>query len=194
MFAAPRSMGGYEIDFVSLHLDLLLLKTVMKYLKHIVINDNVLPCNLYFVEYNIGFQLCNYFGISCNNNTPHASIPNAFYSNTLQLIRHHNLSLKELTEGSVNSIYRRIIHNLNRNMINFKSFRILSKVLPSYLQSFNYKVHFNLLPLKSMFREWQLDNDSCCYFCEIGPETINHLFGTCEKLRGLWGILRETHL
>ena len=192
-FGASRSMGGYELDYITLHLDLLLLKTVMKYLKYIVMNDEGLPSNLYFVEYNIGFQLCNHFSIPCNNSTPHAIVPNTFYNKSLQMIRHHNLTLKELTEGSVNSIYKRIIYDLNRTMINFKSFRILSKVLPSYLQTFNYKAHFNLLPLKSMFREWQLDNDSCCYFCEVGSETIYHILGTCEKLRGLWVILREAH-
>ena len=186
-------MGGYEIDYIVLHLELLLLKTVMRYLK-CLLNDEELPCNLYFVEYNIGFQVCNYFGISCNNSTLHAVIPNSFYSNILLLIRRYNITLKELSEGSVNSIYKRIIFDFNRCMINFKSFRILSKCLPSYLQSFNYKVHFNLLPLKSMFREWQLDNDSCCYFCGVGYETIHHLLGTCEKLRGLWVILNETHL
>ena len=66
-------------------------------------------------------------------------------------------------------------------------------MLPSYLQTFNYKTHFNLLPIKSMFREWYLDNDSCCYFCKVGYETINHFLGTCEKLKGLWVILREVH-
>ena len=190
---ASRSMGGYEVDFITLHLDLLLLKNVMKYLKHIVLYEEELPCNLYFVEFNIGLQLCTYFDILCNNNTPHAPRPNSFYSNTLQIIRHHNLTLKELTEGSVNSIYRRIIYDANRVRINFKSHRILSKVLPSYLQTFNYKAHFNLLPLKSMFREWQLDNDSCCYFCGVGYETVHHLFGSCEKLKGLWDVLRKVH-
>ena len=45
-----------------------------------------------------------------------------------------------------------------------------------------------------MFKEWRLDNDSCCYFCGVGPESIYHLFGTCEKLKGLWEILSEVHL
>ncbi len=45
-----------------------------------------------------------------------------------------------------------------------------------------------------MFKSWQLDNDSCCYFCAVGYESINHLFGSCEKLKGLWEILTETHL
>ena len=67
-------------------------------------------------------------------------------------------------------------------------------MLPSYLQTFNYKTHFNLLPIKSMFRDWQLDNDSCCYFCHVGYETTFHLFGTCERLKGLWVILRNVHL
>ena len=190
--SSSRSMGGCEVDHISLHLDMLLLKTVMKYLKCHV-NDEMLSANLFYVEYNVGLQLCNYFGIPFNNSTPHAAIPNAFYSNVLQIIHTFNITYKELTEGSINSIYKRIIYDSNRSMINFKSHRILSKVLPSYLQSFNYKAHFNLLPLKSMYREWQLDNDSCCYFCGVGYETIYHLLGTCEKLRGLWVILRETH-
>ena len=152
--------------------------------------DEELPCNLYFVEYNLGFQLSNYFNIPYNNNTSHAATPNECYSNIFQTIRHHHITLKELTEGSINSIYRRIIYDYNRTMINFKSYRILCKVLPSYLQSFNYKVHFNLLPVKSIFREWQLDNDSCCYFCKIGPETtpsfwnmrkIKRIVGTIER-------------
>ena len=44
-----------------------------------------------------------------------------------------------------------------------------------------------------MFREWQLDNDSCCYFCGVGYETVHHLFGSCEKLKGLWDVLRKVH-
>ena len=135
------------------------------------------------MEYNLGFQLCNYFNIPYNNRTPHAARPNIFYSNVFQIICRFNISYNELTEGSICSIYRKVIYDCNLHMINFKSHRILSKVLPSYLQTLNYKIHFNLLPLKSMYREWQLDNDSCCYFCGVGYETTHHMFGSCEKLR-----------
>ena len=80
-------------------------------------------------------------------------------------------------------------------MYNFKYYRLVPKYLPSYLSSFNYKLHFEFLPLKCMFKEWQLDNDSCCMFCEVCYETTFHLFGVCEKLKGLWTILlRETHV
>ena len=30
------------------------------------------------------------------------------------------------------------------------------------------------------------------YFCHVGPESIFHLFGTCEKLKELWTIASET--
>ena len=55
-----------------------------------------------------------------------------------------------------------------------------------------YKVHYNLLPVKTKFREYSLDNDTCCYFCLVGPESIHHIFGTCEKLKVLWKIATET--
>ena len=86
-FGASRAMGGYEVDFITLHLELLLLKTVMKYLKCIVLSEESLPCNLYFVEYNIGHQVRNYFNIPVDNNTTHALRPNTCYSNVLQIIR-----------------------------------------------------------------------------------------------------------
>ena len=42
-----------------------------------------------------------------------------------------------------------------------------------------------------MFQEYALDNDSRCGFCDIGPESIFHLFGTCEKLKHVWEVLKE---
>ena len=80
---------------------------------------------------------------------------------------------------------------MNRNLGSFHSNRILMKGLPSYLQSFNYRLHFNLLPVKTIFREYLLDNDSCCMFCHVGPESIWHLFGSCEKLKIVWQVLNE---
>ena len=70
----------------------------------------------------------------------------------------------------------------------------MSDVLPSYLQSFNYKLHNNLLPVNTLVREYALDNNSCCLFCNVGPEAILHMFGTCEKLRIVWKVASETVL
>ena len=44
-----------------------------------------------------------------------------------------------------------------------------------------------------MFREYALDNDSVCYFCLIGPESIFHMFGSCEKLKFLWDFMSKVH-
>ena len=101
--AAPEFLGGYKVDFITLHLDLLRLKTVMKYLKCLVYNLE-LPSCLYFMEYNLGLQLCSLFNLHCNSRTPHAFSPNQHHGSVLQLIRHHRISLVELTEGCVNLI------------------------------------------------------------------------------------------
>ena len=66
---------------------------------------------------------------------------------------------------------------------------LLKGYLPSYLQSFNFKLHNNLLPVRTMFQEYALDTDSRCMFCRVGPETTFHLFGTCEKLKTVWDFL-----
>ena len=63
--------------------------------------------------------------------------------------------------------------------------------MPSYLQSFNYKLNNNLLPVSTMFREYALDNNSCCLFCSVGPESIFHMFGSCEKLTVLWDTVKS---
>ena len=65
-------------------------------------------------------------------------------------------------------------------------------MLPSYLQSFNFKLRNNFLPVNILYREFLLDNDSCCYFCHVAPESIYHIFGTCEKIQVLWDVASET--
>ena len=93
--------------------------------------------------------------------------------------------------GSVSCIYRKIVSKLNMAKSKSKYYRLLSNVLPSYLQSFNFKLHNNLLPVATLSREYALDNGSCCLFCSVGPESIFHLFGTCEKLQKIWNMISE---
>ena len=65
------------------------------------------------------------------------------------------------------------------------------KYFPNYLNSFNYKVHFNLLPVKSKFMDFYLDNDSRCPFCDLNFETLFHIMGKCNILNVLWNFLDE---
>ena len=144
------------------------------------------------MEYHIGLKLCRHFSLKVNNRTPHASQSGSVYNFVFELIRKHNITCEELILGSVNKIYKRIIIQRSERNGSLKYNRILSKSLPSYLQCFNYKVHNNVLPVNTMFRHYALDNNSCCYFCLVGPESILHIFGTCEKIKILWKIASET--
>ena len=114
------------------------------------------------------------------------------YIHVLEMIKLLKISKEELICGSISKIYKRIILKLNERNGKLKYYRLLSNVLPSYLQSFNYKLYHNLLPVSTMFREYALDNNSCCLFCSVGPESIFHMFGSCEKLAVLWDIASET--
>ena len=68
------------------------------------------------------------------------------------------------------------------------------KIFPTYLKTFNYKVCFDLLPVKNKFHQFCLDSDVriTCPFCNINIESTFHLFSKCHKLIKLWEILDET--
>ena len=197
VFAAPKYLGGYGVDHITLHADLFLLKPVMRYIKCRFENVS-LPKELFFVEYHIGIQLSRLFGFRVNNCTTHTDQPCELYHHVLDMIRwmldRHMVMVDDLVLGSVSGIYKKIILKLNERRTKLKYYRLFSDVLPSYLHSFNYKLHNNLLPVNTLFREYALDNNSCCLFCNIGPESIFHMFGTCEKLAIIWKIASETVL
>ena len=98
---------------ISIHVDLLLLKSVMRYVK-CKVDNAMLPNELYFVEYHVGLQLAKRFGFRVNNSTPHASQPNTVYSYILEIICVYDISRDELELGSVNKIYKRIIFKLTK--------------------------------------------------------------------------------
>ena len=115
------------------------------------------------------------------------------YSHILGIIERYKISHEELIKGSVSLIYKRIILQANQVLPNVNYNHIFCKVLPSYLQSFNFKLHNNFLPVNNtVFRQYALDNDTTCYFCDIGPESIFHVFGSCERLKVLWKIANAT--
>ena len=55
-------------------------------------------------------------------------------------------------------------------------------------------LHYDLLPVNTKFKLYAIDNDTCCHFCLVGPESIFHLFGTCQKVDVLWKISSEVVL
>ncbi len=187
MLAAPKFLGGYLVDHVTVHADLFLLKPVMRYIKYRFENIEFTP-ELYFVEYHIGLRLSQLFKLKVNNSTPHTDQPCEVYSHIFETIKWFRITHEELVKGSVGLIYKRIILQSNQVLPNYNYNRIFCNVLPSYLQSFNFKLHNNFLPVNTLFRHYALDNETTCYFCNVGPESIFHVFGSCEKLKVLWKI------
>ena len=110
--AAPKFLGGYLIDHISLHSSLFLLKPVMKYI-NCRVNDMPLTPELFFVEYHLGMKLCSLFGLKVNNSTLHTDDASEVYRFVFDIIRFHKISLDELVKGSVNLIYKRIILQFN---------------------------------------------------------------------------------
>ena len=115
----------------------------MRYIK-VKVSGQKIPKELFFVEYYLGQQLCRYFGLAVNNCTPHCATPTEVYCNMFFMIRKYQISCEELVTGSVGKIYQRIIFQANERLGQHKFYRILSVMLPSYLTSFNYKLHITI--------------------------------------------------
>ena len=86
--------------------------------------------------------------------------------NVLKLFKQIGVNEEDLLSCKVSVIYHKVLENMNLHNFSTK-YRILHlSLLPNYLKSFNFKVHYNLLPVKSKFIPYGLDNN--CKFCSIG--------------------------
>ena len=192
-FAAPKNLGGYGIDHITLHCSLFLLRPVISYIKSKALGE-VIPENLHFVEYFLGLQICSLYNFTMSLNLPHALMPNAWYNLCYEMLVGYNISIEECIKGRPFSrIYARIVneYGVRRRRGNARIYRLHYKCFPEYIKTFNYKLYFNLLPLNLRFNEYRLDNESRCYFCKWGPENEWHVFGKCNCLRPLWDALDE---
>lgn len=192
-FAAQKSDGGYGFDHISLHASLFLLRPVILYIRCRA-EDKPLSQDIMFVEYFLGFRISALYGFHFNYNLPHASEPSMWYKVCYDMLVAYSVTIEECVNlRSFSKIYFRIVHEyIKKSCVQHsKLYRIHLKCFPEHLKSFNYKLHFNLLPLNLRFCEYRLDNDSRCYFCHWGPENEWHVFGRCEKLTPLWEALDE---
>ena len=109
----------------------------------------------------------------------------------LKKLKGLGITKEDMISGNVNLIYKIALKKMNEFNMSPRWKTLHSKVIPNYLISFNYKVHFNLLPVKSKFAEYRLDNNSRCPFCDFGFETLFHLMGKCVKLNIVWDYMDE---
>ena len=189
--ASPRVYGGYDFDNIPLHAKIMLIKPLMGYFQHRLRGDP-LTTELSFIEYNVGLQMITRYGLETNNLVLHAFEPNQIYKDMLTILSKFKITADELGKGSVIGIYKRIIceggphtgHELGY-------YKLHRKIFPSYLKSFNYRLHFDLLPVKAKFQHFSLHSNSGCTFCSLHPETSVHLFAKCPSLYPLWDFLDD---
>ena len=141
------------MDQIAIHADHFVFKSVVRYTKCRVGNLKLFKDFCILLSGIIWHAIGRDVWIPVNNCTPHANQPDIIYSHVLELIRLYSITRDELVLGSVNKIYKRIIFNLNERHGKLKYHRILSPILPSYLQSFNYKLCNELLPVNTMYIE-----------------------------------------
>ena len=192
--AANKHMGGIGLAHVNLHCEIMLVKSVMLYMRKKVEDGILTPNQYYYIEYNIGHQVSALWDLPVNNSTLHAFCPNGFYSYVLQVLKKLKglgITRDDMVTGNVSLIYKNALAKLNGYNISPRWKVLHMKVIPNYLISFNYKVHFNLLPVKSKFADYRLDNDSRCPFCDFGFETLFHIMGKCVKLGVVWDYMDE---
>ena len=63
--------------------------------------------------------------------------------------------------------------------------QIHNDILPNYLKTFNYKLTWNLLPIKSKPHIAAYHQTNMCSFCYSSEETVSHLFLTYVKLNSV---------
>ena len=66
---------------------------------------------------------------------------------------------------------------------------IHNDILPNYLKTFNYKITWNLLPVKSKSHIAAYHQTNMCPFCYSSEETVSHLFLTCVNLDSVWDFM-----
>ena len=110
-------------------------------------------------------QLSSLFNFAPDNRTPHALCPNHTYEHILDVLRTFKrigVSDEDLLTCKVKIIYAKVLEKMNCHNYSIEYRLLHADFLPNYLKSFNYKTHFDLLPVKSKFMHYGLDNDSRC--------------------------------
>ena len=190
-FCLARSMGGYEIDHIVAHAQLFILQPIVKYVQAKE-NGQALTSSQYYIEYNLGQQLSSFYQLPRDNRTPHRHKPNDTYRYILNILLNFKFPKEDLMKGKIKGLYNCILDKFGAQRGGANYGLMHASFLPNYLKTFNFQVHFELLPLKSKFVDFALDNDSSCSFCRLNYETPSHLFSTCLKLQPLWSFLDET--
>ncbi|CAK8678520.1 unnamed protein product [Clavelina lepadiformis] len=144
-----------------------------------------------YVEYQLGHVLANVLDVQKLNNIPHIAQPSPYYRKIREIVEKYKLSKVELASPKLGNTYSRIIkestpetQSSEKNRVKWA--RIHNPILPNYLKTFNYRCAWNLLPFRGKCGTFQINSDTSCAFCGIGPDTDYHNFRKCDKIKRLW--------
>jgi hypothetical protein len=59
-------------------------------------------------------------------------------------------------------------------------------VMETYLKCFLYKVIQNILAVNYKLFKWKILWDNHCSYCNHQPETVHHLFVSCDRVSQFW--------
>ena len=83
---AKRSMGGISLANINLHCDVMLIRSIMSYLKQKVDGNTLSPSQRY-IEYHLGHKLSRLWGLPFCNSQVHAFHPNEFYTHIFEIMK-----------------------------------------------------------------------------------------------------------
>ena len=78
----------------------------------------------------------------------------------MNIISTNEIPVDLLIKGNFKQIYNFIIEKNYVPSSYPRYLRLHHRVLPNYIKSFNFQVHYRLLPVKRLFVEYDSDSDS----------------------------------
>ena len=197
-----KEHGGYDICHVTKHAEIALLKPIFRLIK---CKKEGLPLTVdtALTEAEVGLKMTGVnaiLNLQTIQNISHHACTSKHYKTALDIISYYKISADELVSGKIDIIYKRICNGSSRtkypgipnvffSMMPKVTTSIHHNVLPNYLRTFIYRMNSSLLPLKSTYTVFGLDNDSRCEFCKLNFETNDHVFMNCKYVKAVWEII-----
>ena len=175
----PIINGGIKYPNPTIYCKLFFISNLFNYIK---IREKNLPFNseTYIIEYEFGLVLSRMYDLQKLNNLPHSDHLTPYYEQMIQILTENKISLKELQNGKIKDIYRRLIlsdyHSSQADRLRWKL--VSQNIFPNYLKTFNYRTVWNLLPFTPSIDK--------CALCLQGKDSAVHLFAKCSITKQVW--------
>ena len=143
----PTISGGIKYPNPIIYSNLFYISNLFEYFK---IRKNDLPfnSNTYLIEYEIGLVFSQIYNLRKLNHLPHRDRLTSFYQQSLGILTQYKIILKELKDGKIKQIYQCLSNSdyLPSKTDKFRWKLTSQNILPNYLETFNYRTVWNLLP------------------------------------------------